>query len=497
MSGNFVKKGSSVFVTFLIGIIVVSFMFTGYETMKGTPDTVAQVAGKNIKAAEYQQEYQRQLSFFKQFMGGQDLTTQQIESFGIRQNTLRNLIQRKLMLKFADEIGISPAAEAIKEEIKKLPYFLTNERFDLDRYKGLLAANGYTPTQFEADISDQMKGQLAQQLTSTLPLSDKYLDDVARFKSQKLTASLVQFGKEALRRHLVVKPTEIAAYLAIEENSNRVQSLFNDRKAALDQPEEVKARHILIKEDPANPNKAKEAIEALAKKVTPANFAKMAESNTEDPSGKGTGGDLGSFGRGRMVPAFEAVAFAQKVGTVSAPVKTEFGWHIIYVEGHQVAKPAVFTDHRETLTTELIRKTKDQELATFVDDLSNQIQAALNSGNTKEIDALTKKYNLSSEKNINLNRYDGPTGQILLQTSELKDIFSKGIPQSETYFFDQGTTVTVVKTLPGKEAAPKPEDLTKDRQGLQAALSRKLSQNVLKHLEANYPAKVYNDLLPQ
>ena len=81
MSSNFQKKSTNVFLTLFIGFIVISFMFTGYESMKGQPDTVASVDGQNISFREYQSEFNRQIEFYSQFvLGGQTLSSKQILS---------------------------------------------------------------------------------------------------------------------------------------------------------------------------------------------------------------------------------------------------------------------------------------------------------------------------------------------------------------------------------------------------------------------------------
>jgi len=85
----------------------------------------------------------------------------------------------------------------------------------------------------------------------------------------------------------------------------------------------VQARHILVA--------AKELAEEIKQKLDDgAEFSKMAEQYSECPSKK-RGGDLGWFGKGAMVRAFEVAAFSAQEGDVVGPIKTEFGWHLIYV----------------------------------------------------------------------------------------------------------------------------------------------------------------------
>ena len=125
--------------------------------------------------------------------------------------------------------------------------------------------------------------------------------------------------------------------------------------------EEVRARHILFKLPPGADEKAraearKKAEDTLAKIKQGEDFAKLAEKLSDDPGSGKAGGDLGRFSRGKMVPEFEAAAFALAPGQVSEIVESPFGFHIIKVEEKQPggAKPldAVRAEIVQTLTEE-------------------------------------------------------------------------------------------------------------------------------------------------
>ena len=95
--------------------------------------------------------------------------------------------------------------------------------------------------------------------------------------------------------------------------------------------EKISARHILLK--------SKKEAEAVLKEINAGgDFAKLAASKSIGPSGP-KGGDLGSFGRGQMVPEFEKTAFALKKGEVGGPVRTQFGYHIIKVTERKGKEP--------------------------------------------------------------------------------------------------------------------------------------------------------------
>jgi peptidyl-prolyl cis-trans isomerase C len=131
--------------------------------------------------------------------------------------------------------------------------------------------------------------------------------------------------------------------------------------------EKVRASHILIMPDATgDPNEAKPKalakIQDLLKQVKEgADFAELAKANSACGSAP-RGGDLGSFGRGAMVPPFEKAAFAMKVGEVSDIVETQFGYHIIKKTDHQEASQPTFEDVKEKIIEELTAA-KQNEIA--------------------------------------------------------------------------------------------------------------------------------------
>src|SRR5690606_19117485 len=131
--------------------IVISFMFTGYETMRGTPDTVAVVDGQSISFREYQNEYNRQISMFSNYIkGGQTLTSKEIQDFKIKENTLKSLVNNRLSTVLGEKFGVVATVGEIRQAIKMNENFLTNGNFDLEKYKAILRANQLTPIDFES-----------------------------------------------------------------------------------------------------------------------------------------------------------------------------------------------------------------------------------------------------------------------------------------------------------------------------------------------------------
>ena len=125
-----------------------------------------------------------------------------------------------------------------------------------------------------------------------------------------------------------------------------LQQLYTETKSEMAGEEEVKARHILLNDE----TKANELIKSLK---DGADFSETASKHSTGPSAS-SGGDLGWFTKGQMVPEFSEAAFKLKPGQiVDKPVKTQFGWHIILVEDRKNAAPPSFDDARGQLASRL------------------------------------------------------------------------------------------------------------------------------------------------
>lgn len=495
MTSNFRKKTSNLLITALIGIIVVSFMFTGNLTSGGTPDTIANVGGKLIKIKDYQLEFKRQLQTFKQFFGGKELSSQQIEQFKLKDTALRNLIDRKLIVTFGEQLGIYTSPNQLKKIIKDLPYFKTSGQFDLNRYKALLAANEYTPKQFEKNMDEDNLGALGRKYFSYFPFSDGYIKDLIRFKEMKKNLNIVEIDHDALRKYLNVSKSEIRKYLENEANEARVENTFNERQKSLSTEEQIKTSHLLIKSENGKPVNAKKRIDGIYKKINKKNFSKLAKKHTEDPSGKVNGGDLGFIKRGQMVPAFEKMAFSLKVGEISKPIKSRFGYHIIYVRSKKAAIIAKLKDHQSKISIEFIRKEKNDELKTLLSSVKAQTRNALEKNNSRGLDRLQKKYGLKVERDTQINKYEGNKGSIHIKRELISEIFTQ---KERLILEDSGATKTVLfieKKLVATKNKIIPPSLLGERNALDLAFSNKISQAVIKHFNEVTKVKVFTQLI--
>jgi peptidyl-prolyl cis-trans isomerase C len=149
-------------------------------------------------------------------------------------------------------------------------------------------------------------------------------------KDQDFQRRMAFLEQRALHSELIEK--DVGAKITDEE----VRARYDKQMADTPPVNEVKARHILVK--------SKEEADAIIKQLDGgADFQKLANEHTTDPSGKTSGGDLGYFAPGQMVPEFEKAAFALNVGQYTKePVQSQFGWHIILVEDKRAQQPPAF-----------------------------------------------------------------------------------------------------------------------------------------------------------
>ncbi|RSK45308.1 foldase [Bacillus canaveralius] len=147
--------------------------------------------------------------------------------------------------------------------------------------------------------------------------------------------------------------------IAISEEE--MQTYFDENKAQFAEEEQVKARHILVEDQ-------KTAEEVKAKLNAGEDFVALAKEFSTDETNAESGGDLGYFARGDMVPEFEEAAFSLDVDAISEPVKTEHGFHLIQVLDKKAAKEASFEDHKEEIRDLLHDQKFQTEYPTWLEE---------------------------------------------------------------------------------------------------------------------------------
>ena len=238
-------------------------------------------------------------------------------------------------------------------------------RADLDRKLEAGPAAQQTLNQMVQQALIDQYGKDAHVDVSVTDVDKKEAEIKAKYPPGQFEQILIQQGltetdvQNILRQQIIL---ERAVAPQIHISDADVKAYFAQHHAQFDTPERVRARHILV----ADP---KTAAMIESKLKSGAKFADLAKQYSTDPSSKDKGGELGFFGRGTMVPAFQNAAFSMKVGQISAPVHSPFGYHIIQVEEIQPAKTATLASAHDQILQQLTQQQQSQQIPVFLQQL--------------------------------------------------------------------------------------------------------------------------------
>lgn len=327
---------SSYFLWFVV-ITFVGFMaFSGVRACGSSPSTrgvLAEINGQPITLSAYSMAVGRATQN-RQAQSGEELTDQQISQ--IRDQAWQQLVGALLLEQEATRRGIEITDDELAsflrqyppDELRQIPEFQTEGTFDYNKYLGAMSSTEPAATKFwqqvEAFWRPQLRqSKLQQQIISTVRVPNAELADYYRkthdaVRMEYVSVDGVPYNKDA------GTPTQ-----------EQLEELYAQEKHRYPRFERVQLEVAVWSRNPSGADREwaqKQAVDLRNQIAAGADFAELAEQYTMDASGSSTGGDLGWFGKGAMVAPFEAAAFALKPGEVSAPVETQFGFHIIKLE---------------------------------------------------------------------------------------------------------------------------------------------------------------------
>ena len=273
------------------------------------PEVVATVNGQNITSQQLEEIFKAAV----EGSGQKAATLTNEQKLGAYNQLLQELIMDKLVAGAASGEKVTDAD--VDAEIAKIKKQFPDEKI----FEEQLKQAGQTPEK----LKENLRTMLQQQLW---------------MKSQVKTSDV----------------TEVQA-----------QTFYDSNKKEFEQPETVKASHILFMVKPeateADVDKQKEAAtKASERAIKGEDFSTLAKELSEEPGAKESAGDLGFFTKDRMVPEFANAAFSQKIGDISQPVRTQFGWHVIKVTETKPAGTLPFTEVKEQITS-YIKSTNQRE----------------------------------------------------------------------------------------------------------------------------------------
>jgi peptidyl-prolyl cis-trans isomerase D len=404
-----VRNNKKIVQVFLL-LITLPFAFWGVDSyvrnMSGG-DELAKVGGSAIGQAEFQQALREQQERLRAKLGA-NFNPAMMDTAEARRAVLENLVNQRLLALDLAKKHVTVSDKRLRDTIAAIPAFQDNGQFSLPRYEAALQAQGMSQAVFEARLrQDLALQQVIGVVAEGVVVSRKSAEGVYSVQQEERQvsevhlgadqyAASVKLGDDAVRKFYDANrkqfelPAQVRAeYLVLNRDELMSQITVSDADARKEydahperfrQGEERRASHILIKADKTAGEEtlkaAKEKADALLKqlKANPADFAKLAKENSQDPGSADKGGDLGFFARGAMVKPFEDAAFGlAKEGDLSGVVQSDFGFHIIRLTGVKAEKVRAFDDVKAEIVTELKRTEAAKKFAELVDGFSNTV----------------------------------------------------------------------------------------------------------------------------
>ena len=391
-----------------LGLVCVAFvLFYIPDFLQGTgadaasSDTLARIEGHKITGNEFRRAYQAQLQAYRSAYGGQ-MSEQLLKQLGVENQILQQMVDERAALAEADRLGIKVSDEEVRQRILATPAFQENGAFIGEtRYQQLLRMQRppMTASEFEDNVRRSLAvDKLRSSVTDWLSIADKDLEGEYRRRNDKVKLAVVGITADTFRPQVTATDAEVSTYfdahkddfkipekrkikyLLIDLDQLRskitipaadVQQAYNTNIEQYSTPEQVRASHILLKTEGKDDATVKAKAEDLLKKAKGgADFAELAKANSEDESNAKNGGDLDFFGRGRMVPEFDQVAFQMQPGQISDVVKTQYGYHIIKLTDKKAAATRPIDEVRQQLSDQLSyerAQTQAQQIATEIE----------------------------------------------------------------------------------------------------------------------------------
>ena len=347
----------------------------------GGAGAAVRVGDRSVSEEEFLSEMQRLNQRFSELYG--DRWNELRSQVDLAGQTASYFIDRELQLEEAKRVGIRITDEELREAILENPTFTdeNGEFLGAETYQRIIRAYfRMSPQEFERRYTeDLIIGKLNGLLERGLWVSDEEAERAYRQQRETADFDAVQLSYEShlgevivtedeartaydltaeeyrrdeqrVVRYLLVETSKLRRLLPVEDDDLR--AYYEEHQEEFLEDEQANARHILIRLAPDASGEQEAATKLRADAVaqmaiTGAEFAELAAKHSEDPGSKDNGGDLGWFARGRMVPEFEEAVFSAKPGDIVGPVKSQFGYHIIRVEGFRPEHQRPFEEVEE------------------------------------------------------------------------------------------------------------------------------------------------------
>ena len=393
----------------ILFLMMIPFAFFGvdyYFRGGNTADTVATIGKDKITLAEFDQSLRDQQQRARQMMG-RNFDPAMFDNPEVRFAVLDQVVNDHLLAGKARDERFRVSDVQLRETIASIPTFQDDGKFSGQRYEMFLIGQNTNRVAFEEKVRQDMMAAAIQVPVAAAnivarPSTEKFLGlleqqrevaiavisaepfakdvklsdaDVRAFYDKNQTS--FQTPELAKIEYLILTADALQASATVDAADVKKQYDTNVQQYSTAEERTVAHMLVAVKPDATDAERAaarKRAEDLLARaRANPAKFGDLARESSQDPGSAQQGGDLGTFPRGTMVKAFEDAAFAANPGDIVGPVLTDFGWHVIKVNGVKAAHVQPFDDVRAQIETDLKRQQAAQKFATSADQFQNLV----------------------------------------------------------------------------------------------------------------------------
>lgn len=394
----------------IVFFIIFVFALWGVESivnLGGGEKPLAEVGGKEITEAEVQRTVEQQKANLRRQFGEQ-FNEDLFNDGMLRQSAIEQLIQRKVELVQAEKMGLHASPQQIDETIVGIPAFQLDGKFNKDQFRSVLAMNGWTPMTFRSSLSEDI---VANQLSIAITQSDLAMPFQVRLNGmldgERRSLSWVEFKASDLIAEVNLTDEEVQAaydnsknryqtpelvsirYVGLERDAiaatmsvtdEEIQQAYADYLNQLKDKEQRRASHILLEVNDQRDDATTQALAAeIEKRISNGeDFNALAKEFSDDIGTKAKGGELGFASKGAYVEAFDNALYSMNKGEVSAPVKTEYGYHIIKLVDIKGATADTLDAKRPELEQWIRGEKAQQHIAEQTQELTNLAFSASN-----------------------------------------------------------------------------------------------------------------------
>jgi peptidyl-prolyl cis-trans isomerase D len=417
----------------VLGAIGLVFVFWGINWTLSAPNYAAKVNGVEISGNDVREAYQRQLA---QYERQANAPLDDAQRTAIKTRVLEDFVNGEALATRADELGYRVSDRQVLDEMAQYPQLQVDGKFDYAYALSVLKAQGRSVSQIENAFRRDVKlRELDKAISSSsfaTPTEVKRFLELTRQQRELawVTLSAAKYAAEATPDDAAVKAyydarksqymtpetvhlryveLSLAALASkVSVDDTQLKAYYDDQKAKTPeryvQPEQRRVSHILLQvADPKDDAAVKAKAEEILKRAQSGeDFAKLAKEFSQDPGSAQKGGDLGWADRKAYVGPFADAAFGMKEGEIKGPVKTQFGYHILKLDGIQPTAVKTFEQAKDELTAEYRQSEAERQFNDAQDQLAD---AALQ--NTSDIDVVARKAGLEVHDIPNFSRTDG------------------------------------------------------------------------------------------